>query len=188
LAHALTPGDKLWSLNGARSARPDEIARAFRQQTREGRYLDHYFTRFSRWCPRMSMPPQSRYYRDPEYKRMESNAMSKNYKLMVMTNVVAGGEQEFNEWYDKIHLADVLKVPGYVAAQRFRMVAQLTPDMPYRYCAIYDVNSDDPKESVQALQTRAGTDEMPLSDKMDPRFYAALYEAVGEPLSRKPGR
>ena len=39
--------------------------------------------------------------------------------FVILSNPVAGREDEFNEWYTKQHLDDVLKVPGFVAAQRF---------------------------------------------------------------------
>jgi len=43
------------------------------------------------------------------------------YVFVVMTNAVAGQEAEFNRWYDEEHLADVLKLPGMVSAQRFQV-------------------------------------------------------------------
>jgi hypothetical protein len=110
--------------------------------------------------------------------------MPKTYQLIVMSNAVEGGDREFNEWYDKVHLSDVLKVPGFVAARRLRMAAEMSGS-PYRYCAIYELESDDPMESVRALMARAGTDQMPLSDKFDPRFHAAVYEDFGASLRRK---
>ena len=42
------------------------------------------------------------------------------YNLIVLTNPVDGREDEYNDWYTNVHLDDVLKVPGVVAAQRFR--------------------------------------------------------------------
>jgi hypothetical protein len=46
------------------------------------------------------------------------------YTFVVMTNPTAGKEAEFNEWYNTHHIPDVLdvlKVPGFVCAQRFRI-------------------------------------------------------------------
>ncbi len=43
------------------------------------------------------------------------------YKLLVLTNAVEGRDDEFNQWYDHQHIPDALDVPGYVAAQRFRL-------------------------------------------------------------------
>jgi len=38
----------------------------------------------------------------------------------VLTNPVEGREAEFNAWYDR-HLHDILRLPGLVSAQRFRL-------------------------------------------------------------------
>ena len=38
--------------------------------------------------------------------------------FVVFTNPVAGKEAIYNEWYTDVHLKDVPKVPGIVAAQR----------------------------------------------------------------------
>ena len=40
--------------------------------------------------------------------------------LVVETNCAdAAGETEFNEWYDKTHLPDVLETPGFIRATRY---------------------------------------------------------------------
>lgn len=44
--------------------------------------------------------------------------MSKHI-LMVFTNPRQGCEEDFNSWYDTVHLPDVLQVAGFEAAQRF---------------------------------------------------------------------
>jgi hypothetical protein len=40
---------------------------------------------------------------------------------LVYTNCEEGREAEFNEWYEKVHLPDLLSVEGIVGAQRFRL-------------------------------------------------------------------
>jgi len=42
------------------------------------------------------------------------------YTFVVLTNPTSSKEAEYNEWYNKQHIPDVLNVPGFVAAQRFR--------------------------------------------------------------------
>jgi hypothetical protein len=36
--------------------------------------------------------------------------------FVVLTNPVEGKEDTYNDWYTNVHLGDVLKVPGIVAA------------------------------------------------------------------------
>src|SRR5258706_13453663 len=62
--------------------------------------------------------------------------------FVVQTSAVPGREDEFNRWYDDEHLAQVLEVPGFVAAQRFaRSAIRLSPDTPeypYQSLALYE--------------------------------------------------
>jgi hypothetical protein len=87
---------------------------------------------------------------------------------VVFTEAQTGRDAEFNEWYDKQHVPDVLKVPGYCAAQRFR----LEPDPnapaggPNKYLALYEMETDDVAATLAELMKRAGTSAMPMSEAM----------------------
>lgn len=88
------------------------------------------------------------------------------YTYVVMSNPVAGKEEEYNRWYTDQHLPDVLAVPGFVAAQRFR-VDDKDSKLPHRYLALYEIETDDIAHAMADLQGRAGTPAMPLSDALD---------------------
>lgn len=103
------------------------------------------------------------------------------YLLIVLTNPVEEREDEFNEWYSGRHLNDVLDLPGVAAAQRYRLTAlqRAMTSSPYRYLAIYEVETDDLAATVSALRDRAGTDAMPISDAMAQDRYAYFFEPMG---------
>jgi hypothetical protein len=110
--------------------------------------------------------------------------MSKKYTLVVMTNAVEGKEDEFNDWYSKKHLKDVISIPGFVSAQRFKIVGPPVAATPlWRYYATYDLETDDPEGALAEMMRRVGTDKMPMSDGMDPAFYVVLYEAITPKVS-----
>ena len=44
-----------------------------------------------------------------------------SHRLFVFTQPVEGKDAEYNDWYDKIHLKEVLEIEGFVAAQRFAL-------------------------------------------------------------------
>jgi hypothetical protein len=46
-----------------------------------------------------------------------------HFKLVVMSDALDNRDDEFNNWYDNIHLKDVLAVDGIVAAQRFKLLS-----------------------------------------------------------------
>ena len=56
-------------------------------------------------------------------------------------------EDEFNDWYDRQHVPDVLKVPGMKAVQRFR-TARPADDVPGRYVGTYEIEADDVGEVI----------------------------------------
>jgi len=99
------------------------------------------------------------------------------HMVVVLSNCVEGRDDEFNDWYTNQHLTDVLKVEGFVAAQRFRLsdtqledeaAKQLKGTKPaYRYCAIYEVESDDLERVTKALLAVAYTGAMPISETLD---------------------
>ena len=100
---------------------------------------------------------------------------------VVLTNATPGDDDRFNAWYSDVHLGDVLKVPGFVAAQRFRLIDHpaLKP-CPYRYLALYEIQGPAADESLAELTARAGTEQMVLSPTLDTSaVYAALFAVEG---------
>lgn len=93
--------------------------------------------------------------------------MSGNKQFLVFSNPVAGKEAEYNEWYDAVHLPDVLKVPGVCGAQRYEL-ANLDPnnEPAHRYLAIYELDGE-PADVMAGLMSRVGTPEMTMSDALD---------------------
>jgi hypothetical protein len=63
-------------------------------------------------------------------------------------------EKEFNEWYDNTHVPDILETPGFVGCTRYELMGNPGPGQG-KYLAIYDVESDDLKSAMAALQQRA---------------------------------
>ena len=62
--------------------------------------------------------------------------------LVVETNCVdTAREAEFNEWYDKTHLPDVLETPGFVRATRYENTNP--PEGKGRFLATYEIGADD---------------------------------------------
>jgi hypothetical protein len=88
------------------------------------------------------------------------------YTLVVETSARPGRDDEFNDWYDNTHIADVLEVPGIVAAERFVLHGSFIGDEPVnRYLALYEMETDDPDETLRALDS--AVPGMYLSDAWD---------------------
>ena len=94
---------------------------------------------------------------------------------------VPGKDAEFNDWYDKVHLKEVLEVQGIAAAQRFEVgetqIMEGEPP-PSRYLAIYEIEGD-LKEASNALA--ASSDRFKMTDTMDMASTKAwAYSSIGE--------
>ncbi len=103
------------------------------------------------------------------------------HRLVVFSNAVPGKDAEFNDWYDKVHLKEVLEVQGLAAAQRFEVgetqIMEGEPP-PSRYLAIYEIEGD-LKEAVNALAAGAGGFNM--TDTMDTDSTKAwAFSSIGE--------
>lgn len=108
--------------------------------------------------------------------------MTKQYRLVVLTNPVAGREDEYNHWYSNQHLGDVTAIPGMVSAQRFKIhsgVTEAGKKSAYKYLAIYEIETDQLDKMLGELQTRPGTPAMPMSDALDTTSASAtVFEVI----------
>jgi len=61
--------------------------------------------------------------------------------LAVFSNPTsAEQEDEYNSWYDDVHIKELLEIPGIVSAKRYKLAGPVPAD--HRYLAIYEVEGD----------------------------------------------
>lgn len=97
------------------------------------------------------------------------------HRFVVLTNPIEGTDDVFTAWYDAVHIPEVLKVPGVVAAQRY-VLADLSPpegDVPpelsapsHRCLVIYDLDSD-PGTVMSAFLDGFASGTLSLDDSLD---------------------
>ena len=66
--------------------------------------------------------------------------------FIALTNPEPGKEAEYNDWYDNIHLPEIVATEGFVSARRFKLSgAQMESfaidKQPYKYMAISELES-----------------------------------------------
>lgn len=112
----------------------------------------------------------------------------KEHVLIVYSSPVPGREQEYNDWYNNQHLQDVLTVPGYRRAQRFKLtdlkLDDAMPDVGHQYAAFYFMETDDPEAALNDLKNRVETGVIGLCDAMAPDFLAYCYEGASPVVTR----
>ena len=64
-------------------------------------------------------------------------------------------EYEFNHWYNKIRLPDLLQTPGIISVHRYRSIAEelveQLVEVQARYVTLYRISSDDPWSLMQEV-------------------------------------
>jgi len=108
--------------------------------------------------------------------------MPRKYVFVVFTRPAPGRESEYNAWYDDQHLPDVLKLPGFVSAARYRYTrVDGTNTASHPYLALYTLETDDIAATQAALDAAANTPSMLISDALDlPATQASYFEWLRE--------
>jgi hypothetical protein len=63
--------------------------------------------------------------------------MKKPHLVLILTEPTQGLEEEYNDYYENLHLREVLQVTDLKTAQRFKLAAQAGGDCPLPYLAVY---------------------------------------------------
>ena len=104
--------------------------------------------------------------------------MDKKHLVVVLTEPTDGREEEFNAYYEDLHLDEVLETTGWQSAQRFKLVDQAGRECPLPYLAVYEADAEDSSSILQTLNdTRSRRKQ---SDALNRRTAGAwVFEAIG---------
>ncbi len=74
--------------------------------------------------------------------------------ILVFTDCAdSAREAEFNEWYNKTHVPDILQAEGFVAATRYQVLGNPGPGQG-KFLAVYEVEADDLPSAFAGVQKR----------------------------------
>jgi hypothetical protein len=92
----------------------------------------------------------------------------------------ADHESAFDEWYQSVHIPEILDVPGFTGARRFRVVDGAEDQHPF--LTIYEIEADDVQAPLKEMYRRAQAGEMNIPDHvMKARTPSTvLYELTGD--------
>lgn len=81
---------------------------------------------------------------------------------------------EYNKWYDEVHLAEIVALDGFVSARRF------APNGDGPYIAIYEIEADDVSQAMATLAEAAGSGKIQMTDamRMDPPPVIRVHEQI----------
>jgi hypothetical protein len=99
--------------------------------------------------------------------------------MVVQSSPAEGREGEYNEWYSQTHIPQLLEIPGFVSARRFRVSGeQQSPG--HQYLAVYELEADDLGEAVAELRSRSASGKTDRSDALasSPAPVVTVYELI----------
>ena len=88
--------------------------------------------------------------------------MSTQYTLIVYTSPAEGREDDYNAWYDGVHLAEFSALPGVISGRRFKVEG----DGPAAYAAAYEL-SEHPDQVLAAMNRAIKGGTMHMTDALD---------------------
>ena len=89
--------------------------------------------------------------------------------VVLVDNLEPSREEEFNRWYDTVHVPDILSAGSFHWVTRYRAES---PKSPAGYLAVYETDWEDPRSAVGAMAARPTP--AALWDAIAP-FHLAVY-------------
>jgi hypothetical protein len=107
--------------------------------------------------------------------------------LVLTTCTEPAREEEFNRWYNEVHVGDILAIPHFLAAQRFERVGRPNPNEPEAtYLAVYELDTSDAAVAAKALGE--GVRELAAKGRMIDCLKSVsltYFSAIGERVEAK---
>lgn len=88
------------------------------------------------------------------------------FTLIAISNPAEGSGADCGDWYDEVHLQDMLAVPGVLSAQRFELLRGAPSKAFKRYLAVYEVEAAD-EAAAKGIIDRLNAANLVLSDMLD---------------------
>jgi hypothetical protein len=89
------------------------------------------------------------------------------YVMVVQSKAVEGRDADYNEWYDTVHLADILDLPGVQSGRRFDLASSMIGPPGQPYLALYEIETDDIDGVAAEMGKRAMDGTIRQSDSLD---------------------
>ena len=98
--------------------------------------------------------------------------MAEKFIQVVFSNPVVGKEDEFNQWYDNVHIPELLTVPGMLSATRYALheaaiyhvEGAVAPE--HGYMCVYEMEGD--VDAIMGkIQESVANGRVHMSDSLD---------------------
>ena len=92
-------------------------------------------------------------------------------------------EDEFNEWYDKVHAVEALQTDGVLSCRRYKLAKNqmMPPGLP-EFLAVYEIDPAVVDTLPKELAERFAAGKISMSDLMAEGMMG-IYEILSEPTA-----
>jgi len=77
--------------------------------------------------------------------------VKKKQLVLILTEPTTGNEDEYNDYYNNLHLDEVLETTDLQTAQRFKLVGQAGEPCPLPYLAVYETEAEHAEDVLANL-------------------------------------
>lgn len=112
-----------------------------------------------------------------------SAAEKQKYSFVVFSNPVNGKEETYLKWYEGQHIHDLLRIPGFVAAQFFKLSdTQFVGTQPHRYMMIWEIETDNLQAVFADVHARLEDGRTVFTDAFD---YSTYTSTTMHPITKR---
>ena len=128
--------------------------------------------------------------------RREPQPGKHRYVMLVFANPIPGKEVEFNEWYTNTHMGDLVQLPGWMGAQRFRIITNVMPrpsmaGYSHGYLIIWDLEETEANTALARMTAAiaGGKSRLGAAFNYTPGAGAnGTFETMGPRVTRPDGK
>jgi len=114
--------------------------------------------------------------------------MARHIQIVLSNPACGDREDEYNDWYDNQHIPDLMRLPGFVRATRYRLVRSFAGKAPWSYMVLYDLECEDLGAMLTELVDSHSDGRIAVSDVLDPESLTALVFSPVAPFTGEAGR
>jgi hypothetical protein len=104
--------------------------------------------------------------------------MTKQFLVLILTEPTEGQEDAYNDYYENLHLDEVLATTNLRTAQRFKLAAEAGEACPLPYLAVYEAQGESAAEVLEDLNaTRNQRQQSDALNRRTGRIW--VFEASG---------
>jgi len=118
------------------------------------------------------------------------------YVMLVFANPIPGREVDFNDWYSNTHMGDLVQLEGWMGAQRFRIVTNVSPrptaaGYGHGYLILWDLEETEANIALARMTAAiaGGKSRLGAAFNYTPGAGAnGTFEAMGPRITRPDGK